>query len=73
MIKKSCCIIGQKIINYEKQDDVFEEVFKQIERLIKQGCREFIFGGQGQFDNTARLAVRILSMGKYPNIKTIYY
>jgi len=72
-MKKSCCILGQKRVSFKKHDDVFEAVFEQVKKLIKQGYSEFIFEGQGQFDNIARLVVRILSLGEYPHIKTVYY
>ena len=72
---KTCCFFGHRKIfftTHEKEGDFFDFLKAQIENLIvDSGYNEFLFGGYGDFDETAYRAVKSLKE-KYPHIKTVY-
>ena len=71
-MSKKCCFFGQINLGYKIRDRVFGQVYERIERLIQDGYTHFVFGGWGDFEYTARIAV-ISHRQKYPQIKTAYY
>jgi len=72
MTNKTCCFLGSsKQLRYRQRDDVFQLLYSEVDKLIKDGHAEFVFSGNNDFDSAARIAV-ISHKLKNSNIRTTY-
>ncbi|MCL2371003.1 MAG: hypothetical protein FWC80_07245 [Firmicutes bacterium] len=73
MTNKTCCFFGLKNLgNGVRRDTAFWLAKQQIQILIEDGYTDFIFSGEGDFDNSSRMAL-ISAKQKDKHLKQIYY
>jgi len=58
MSNKSCCFLGNsKQLSYRQRNNIFQLLYNEVDKLIKDGYYEFIFSGNNDFESAARIAV----------------
>jgi len=58
MSNKTCCFLGNsKQLSYRQRDNVFQLLYNEVEKLIKEGHTNFIFSGNSDYESAARIAV----------------
>lgn len=65
----SCSVFGHSEIEVTKELEY--ELFATFEKLIEQGCKDFYFGGFGQFDELCHDVISELKKA-HPHIKRIF-
>ena len=58
MSNKICCFLGNsKQLSYRQRDNVFQLLYVELDKLIKEGFTDFVFSGNCDNESAARIAV----------------
>jgi len=58
MSNKICCFLGNsKQLSYRQRDNVFQLLYVELDKLIKEGFTDFVFSGNCDYESAARIAV----------------